>query len=93
STTTPAETPAPKPVEATPVQPAEQPKSNQPASKEIPAELLLDEDVAKMWGVSRENGWIPTPYPMGSPELAGWLADNGYTGYWGHGTDFIQPYL
>ncbi|HFE9852390.1 TPA: LysM peptidoglycan-binding domain-containing protein [Enterococcus faecalis] len=83
STTTPAETPAPKPVEATPAQ---------PAPKELPAELTVENFNEKVFGVSKENGWIPTPYPIGSGELAGWIADNGYSGYWDDGDAFIQPY-
>ncbi|MGL9969216.1 LysM peptidoglycan-binding domain-containing protein [Enterococcus sp. DIV1420a] len=100
--TTPAETPAPKPVEATPAQPVEQQKPTQPLTIEemrqnvditkIPAEILLNEETAKMWGVSRNNGWIPTPYPVGSDELMNFLVEQGYSSYDSFGDAFIQPH-
>ena len=37
------------------------------------------------------DGWIVPPYPIGSPELAGWLADQGYSGYDSAG-GYIRPY-
>lgn len=36
-------------------------------------------------------GWIVPPYPVGSPELAGWLADSGYNGY-DSSDGYIKPY-
>lgn len=37
------------------------------------------------------EGWIVPPFPIGSAELAGWLADKGYSGYDSAG-GYIRPY-